>query len=245
MFARSRAAGGYDPPELCEVLSRLQALDVFSGYVEGLLGTADDNDVPGHDFAWCVVIYHPFGFPLARIAIPASVPGPNGSARSATSSPAPYSAAGTSRRCCHPGTTASDPMGHQSNRRRRRRSGRCTRARHRRHLTPCRTWGKQGIAVDPAAASTVGTGDISPSARGDATNGGPRCGPPACMAPSPRPTRFTSAERDVHQLRVTALATDRVDVLDAQRRSSYDAQQDHHRASSAMALPGANSQRAG
>ncbi|SDM83080.1 hypothetical protein [Allokutzneria albata] len=87
MFARGTAANGYGPPELCEALSRLQAtgltyrsdlptpletLDAFGGYVEGLIVTADGNGVPGDDFAWCVVIYHPFGFPLGRIAIPAS-----------------------------------------------------------------------------------------------------------------------------------------------------------------------------
>lgn len=110
MFARGTAANGYGPPELWEVLGRLQAtglayrddlptpmetLDAFGGYVEGLLVTADDNGVPSDDFAWCVVIYHPFGLPLARIAIPAS------RARSAWRDQIGNIIAGTALSCWH------------------------------------------------------------------------------------------------------------------------------------------------
>ncbi|MEV8474298.1 hypothetical protein, partial [Streptomyces sp. NPDC051173] len=52
--------------------SPLEFLDRYGGFVEGVLLTADGHGVPGDDIAWCVVIYHPMGMPLGRIAIPAS-----------------------------------------------------------------------------------------------------------------------------------------------------------------------------
>ncbi|WIX84271.1 hypothetical protein QRX50_20730 [Amycolatopsis carbonis] len=86
-YARGRLGTDLAPPELGDVLTRLQAtglaerddlpsplefLDGYGGYVEGVLLTADDHGVPGDDVAWCVAIYHPTGLPLARVAIPAS-----------------------------------------------------------------------------------------------------------------------------------------------------------------------------
>jgi hypothetical protein len=50
----------------------LEALDHFGGVVEGLLLTAHPDGTPRDDFAWCIAIGHPSGFPLARITVPAS-----------------------------------------------------------------------------------------------------------------------------------------------------------------------------
>jgi hypothetical protein len=85
-YARGQAAS-HRPEPLCDVLGRLQAtgrtdrdtlptpleaLDGFGGSVEGLLLTAGPDGTPGDDFAWCIAVLHPSGFPIARITVPAS-----------------------------------------------------------------------------------------------------------------------------------------------------------------------------
>jgi hypothetical protein len=87
MFYARGSAAARPPDPLHDVLGRLQAtgltdrtqvptpleaLDHFGGTVEGLLLTADPDGTPGDHIAWCLCINHPSGFPLARIAIPAS-----------------------------------------------------------------------------------------------------------------------------------------------------------------------------
>jgi hypothetical protein len=86
IHARGRATK-YAPVNLSTYLARLQAtgledraelptpletLDQFGGVVEGLLLTAGPDGTPGDEFAWCIAIGHPSGFPIARITIPAS-----------------------------------------------------------------------------------------------------------------------------------------------------------------------------
>lgn len=88
LHARGRLARRNAPDNLQDTLARLQAtgltdradlpspletLDAFGGYVEGLVLTAHPDGTPADDIAWCVAIYHPFGLPLARIAIPAAL----------------------------------------------------------------------------------------------------------------------------------------------------------------------------
>ncbi|MEU7906332.1 hypothetical protein [Actinoplanes sp. NPDC049118] len=85
LYARGHAADTA-APSLEKVLYRLQAAGVtdrdmlptplqalhhFGGAVEGLLLTADTDGRPGDEFAWCLTIAHPWGPPLARIAVPA------------------------------------------------------------------------------------------------------------------------------------------------------------------------------
>jgi hypothetical protein len=86
LYARGRAAA-FAPANLATHLARLQAtglkdrtqlptplqaLDHFGGLVEGLLLTAHPDGTPRDEFAWCIAIGHPSGFPIARITIPAS-----------------------------------------------------------------------------------------------------------------------------------------------------------------------------
>jgi hypothetical protein len=68
-LARLQATGIKDRAELP---TALEALDHFGGVVEGLLLTADSDGTPADEFAWCIAIGHPSGFPIARITIPAS-----------------------------------------------------------------------------------------------------------------------------------------------------------------------------
>jgi hypothetical protein len=86
IYARGRAAHTV-PGSLANVLARLQAtglthraqlpspldlLDAYGGAVEGLLLTTAADATPADAFAWCLIINHPYGFPLARITVPAS-----------------------------------------------------------------------------------------------------------------------------------------------------------------------------
>jgi hypothetical protein len=86
MYARGSAAQTARG-SLVDVLGRLQAtgltrrdelptplelLETRGGNVEGLLLTANPDGTPTDEFAWCLVVNHPCGFPLARLTIPAS-----------------------------------------------------------------------------------------------------------------------------------------------------------------------------
>jgi hypothetical protein len=86
MYARGNASHA-GPETVDTVLGRLQStglthradlptplelLDHYGGTVEGLLLAANNDGTPADDFAWCLAIYQPCGFPLARIAVPAS-----------------------------------------------------------------------------------------------------------------------------------------------------------------------------
>ncbi|MGC1215566.1 MAG: hypothetical protein WA890_30460 [Micromonospora sp.] len=69
VLARLQATGLTDRTQLP---TPLEALDQFGGVVEGLLLTADSDGRPRDEFAWCIAVGHPSGFPIARITVPAS-----------------------------------------------------------------------------------------------------------------------------------------------------------------------------
>jgi hypothetical protein len=86
LYARGQAAR-YAPANLATHLARLQgagltgrtqlptpleALDQFGGVVEGLMLLAHPDGTPRDEFAWCIAVGHPTGFPIARITVPAS-----------------------------------------------------------------------------------------------------------------------------------------------------------------------------
>jgi hypothetical protein len=86
LYARGQATR-YAPAPLATHLARLQgagltdrnqlptpleALDQFGGVVEGVLLLAHPDGTPRDEFAWCIAVGHPTGFPIARITVPAS-----------------------------------------------------------------------------------------------------------------------------------------------------------------------------
>ncbi|HEX6497775.1 MAG TPA: hypothetical protein VF054_01935 [Micromonosporaceae bacterium] len=68
-LARLQATGLTDRAQLP---TPLEALDRFGGLVEGLLLAARPDGTPDDEFAWCIAVGHPSGFPIARITVPAS-----------------------------------------------------------------------------------------------------------------------------------------------------------------------------
>jgi hypothetical protein len=103
---RLQATGLMDRGELP---TPLEALEAFGGVVDGLLLYANPDGTPRDEFAWCIAIGHPTGFPIARITVPAS--------RTTTSwrTQIDNITAGIALSCWHDPAAATDPAGRQTN----------------------------------------------------------------------------------------------------------------------------------